>query len=247
MKRAGNPPARKRPYMKHVTVATYNICHGHYAGYDWKRIADLLQEAGADVVGFQEIDMFTNRTGSLDTIAALTAATGFPYALFIPAMDYDGGQYGTAILSRFPIADSGVIPLPSAGYEPRAFGWVTVALEDGAPLTLLNTHLSYESHAQQNIQFAYIADWMGKHLPEDTPAVLTGDFNTEDFTAFAPVRGLGYALVNDSSHEFKTFRGDPVAIDNIVYREGIMTPEAFGMTDSDASDHNLLWCRFTLS
>ena len=87
---------------------------------------------------------------------------------------------------------------------------------------------------------------MGKHLTPDTPAVLTGDFNTEDFTAFAPVKSLGYALVNDTAHEFKTFRHDPVAIDNIVYREGRMTPEAFGMMDSDASDHNLLWCRFTL-
>ena len=232
--------------MKHITVATYNVCHGRYAGYDWARIADLIHEAGADIVGFQEIDMFTNRTGGLDTISALTAATGFPHALFIPAMDYDGGQYGTAILSRYPIVDSGILPLPSASYEPRAFGYVMVETEDGPPLTLLNTHLSYESHDQQDIQFAYIADWMGKHLTPDTPAVLTGDFNTEDFTAFAPVKSLGYALVNDTAHEFKTFRHDPVAIDNIVYREGGMIPAEYGMIESDASDHNLLWCRFTL-
>ena len=58
---------------------------------------------------------------------------------------------------------------------------------------------------------------------------------------------LGYALVNDTAHEFKTFRHNPVAIDNIVYREGRMTPEAFGMMDSNASDHNLLWCRFKLN
>ena len=233
--------------MKHITVATYNICHGHYAGYDWKRIADLLHEVGADIVGFQEIDMLTNRTGGRDTINELTAATGFPYALFIPAMDYDGGQYGTAILSRYPMVESGTHPLPSADYEPRAFGRVTVDLGDDHTLTLLNTHLSVEARAQQDIQFAYLADWMGKHLPEDTPAVLTGDFNTDDFTAFTPVTTLGFALVNCTDREFKTFRGDPVAIDNIVYREGIMTPEAFGMTDSDASDHNLLWCRFQLN
>lgn len=233
--------------MKHITVATYNICHGRYAGYDWEKIADLIQEVGADIVGFQEIDMFTNRTGGLDTIAALTAATGLPHALFIPAMDYDGGQYGTAILSRYPIAQSGTLPLPSAGFEPRAFGWVTVELEDGATLTHLNTHLSVESRSQQDIQFAYLADWMGKHLSENTPAVLTGDFNTEDFTAFTPVTSLGFSLVNDTPHEFKTFRGSPVAIDNIVYREGTMTPVAFGKTDSDASDHDLLWCRFALA
>ena len=233
--------------MKHINVGTYNICHGRYAEFDWSRIASVIREAGADIVGFQEIDMFTNRVGGLDTVAALTAATGLPHALFVPAMDYDGGQYGTAILSRYPIADSGILPLPSADYEPRAFGYVTVETEDGTPLTLLNTHLSYESHTQQDIQFAYIADWMGKHLTPDTPAVLTGDFNTEDFTAFTPVTSLGYGLINQAAHEFKTFRHNPVAIDNIVYREGRMTPEAFGMMDSDASDHNLLWCRFKLN
>ena len=159
--------------MKHINVATYNICHGRYVDLDWSRIASVIRMAGADIVGFQEIDMGTNRIGGLDTVAALTAATGLTHALFVPAMDYDGGQYGTAILSRYPIVDSGILPLPSASYEPRALGWVTVETEDGHPLTLLNTHLSYESHDQQDIQFAYIADWMGKHLTPDTPAVLT--------------------------------------------------------------------------
>ena len=113
--------------------------------------------------------MGTNRTRGMDTVTELIRATGLLHALFVPAMDYDGGQYGTAILSRYPIVDSGILPLPSASYEPRALGWVTVETEDGTPLTLLNTHLSYESHDQQDIQFAYIADWMGKHLTPTPP------------------------------------------------------------------------------
>ena len=233
--------------MKHINVGTYNICHGRYADLDLSRIASVIREANADIAGFQEVDMGTNRIGGLDTVAALTAATGLTYALFVPAMDFDGGQYGTAILSRYPIAAAERHPLPSAGYEPRAFGYVTLTLGEGSTLTFLNTHLSYESAEQQKIQMRYLADWMAENLPADTPAVLTGDFNTEDFTTFAPVTSLGYALVNDTAHEFKTFRHNPVAIDNIVYREGVMTPEAFGMIDSDASDHNLLWCRFELN
>ena len=92
--------------MKHINVATYNICHGRYADLDWSRIASAIREADADIVGLQEIDMGTNRVGGLDTVAALTAATGLTHALFVPAMDYDGGQYGTAILSRYPLSDT---------------------------------------------------------------------------------------------------------------------------------------------
>ena len=233
--------------MKHINVATYNICHGRYADLDWSRIASVIREADADMVGLQEIDMGTNRVGGLDTVAALTAATGLTHALFVPAMDFDGGQYGTAILSRYPISAAERHPLPSASYEPRAFGCVTLTLGEGSTLTFLNTHLSYESAEQQKIQMRYLAEWMAENIPAHTPALLTGDFNTEDFTTFAPVTSLGYALVNDTAHEFKTFRHNPVAIDNIVYRQGRMTPEAFGMIESDASDHNLLWCRFMMN
>ena len=233
--------------MKQITIATYNIRHGGDVGLDWSRLAEVIAASGADVVGIQEMDMLTDRVGGVDSLKGLSEATGMAHALFVPAMDFRGGQYGTAILSRYPIAVAERHPLPSAHYEPRAFGCVTLTLGEGSTLTFLNTHLSYESAEQQKIQMRYLAEWMAEHIPAHTPALLTGDFNTEDFTTFAPVTSLGYALVNDTAHEFKTFRHNPVAIDNIVYRQGRMTPEAFGMIESDASDHNLLWCRFELN
>ena len=88
---------------------------------------------------------------------------------------------------------------------------------------------------------------MESHIPEDTPALLTGDFNTEDFSVFTPVNALGYATVNSAETEFKTFRGYPLAIDNILYRESLLTPVARGMIDKDTSDHNLLWCEFHMN
>ncbi len=232
--------------MKKITIATYNIRHGHDVDCDWSKIAENVAEAGADIVGFQEIDMFTNRIGGRDTISGLTEATGLPHALFVPAMDFDGGQYGTAILSRFPITAYEAHPLKSGRYEPRAFGCVTVTMDDGMPFCFLNTHLSCESHEQQDIQFNQLASWMASHIPEDIPAVLTGDFNTEDFSAFMPLKAIGYALANEAGHEYKTFRSNPTAIDNIVYRESFLKPVEQGMIDSDRSDHNLLWCRFEL-
>ena len=199
--------------MKDMTIATYNIRHGHDVGFDWKKIAEIVHRSGADIIGFQEIDMYTHRISGRDTVNGLSEAIDFPYAVFVPAMDFDGGQYGTAILSRFPITTCEVHPLRAGNYEPRAFGCVNISLGEGKGM----------------------------------PAVLTGDFNTEDFSMFHPLRTLGYALVNDGEHTYKTFRTKPLAIDNIVYRSTYMTPIDHGMIDSDTSDHNLLWCRFQLS
>ncbi len=232
--------------MKQITVASYNIRHGADVAYDWSRLAAHITAVGADVVGIQEVDMHTKRVGGRDTVAGLMTATGFAYALFVPSMSYDGGQYGTAILSRFPLETAEYFPLDSAHYEPRAFGCVTVKLEDGTPFCFLNTHLSYESIEQQNIQFAQLADWMDSHVDQHIPTVLTGDFNTENFAAFAPLTDRGYALVNHAGQTYKSFRKPPLAIDNIVYRAVSLTPAEQGMIESADSDHNLLWCRFDM-
>ena len=233
--------------MKQITIATYNIRHGGDVGLDWSRLAEVIVASGADVVGIQEMDMLTDRVGGVDSLKGLSEATGMAHALFVPAMDFRGGQYGTAILSRYPMAATEYHPLPSAHYEPRAFGCATLTVGEGTTLALLNTHLSYESVEQQRIQMACLADWMAEHLPADTPAVLTGDFNTEDFTLFTPLTARGYALVNCDETEFKTFRTNPVAIDNIVYTAASLTPVERGMIDKNTSDHNLLWCRFQIN
>ncbi|MBE6653184.1 MAG: hypothetical protein E7610_07215 [Ruminococcaceae bacterium] len=233
--------------MKQVTIATYNIRHGADVGLDWSRLGEIIRRSGADIVGLQEVDMHTNRVGSRDTLSGMIEATGLPHGLFVPAIDFDGGQYGTAILSRYPMVTAEVQPLSSAGYEPRAFGCVMLETEDGGRLCFLNTHLSYESVEQQSIQFGQIAAWVNANVDKTVPIVLTGDFNTEDFSAFSPVCDLGFSLVNNPETTYKSFRTNPMAIDNIAYRGIEMTPVEQGMIDSDRSDHNLLWCRFEMA
>ena len=233
--------------MKHITIATYNIRHGHDAGFDWKQIAEIVHRSGADIVGFQEVDMYTNRIAGRDTVAGLSEALGFSYSFFVPAMDFDGGLYGTAILSRFPMTACEKYPLNAGKYEPRAFGCVNISLCEGENICFLNTHLSYESREQQTIQLAELAAYMDKQIPGDVPVVLTGDFNTEDFSMFEPLCASGYGLVNSYARVYKTFRTEPLAIDNILYRRACLNPIAQGMIDNDTSDHNLLWCRFALS
>lgn len=232
--------------MKQLTIASYNIRHGADVSMDWSRLAEIIRQSDADVVGIQEVDVGTHRIGGADTVAGLSETAGLPYSLFIPAMRFDGGQYGTAILSRYPILRSEICPLDAGSFEPRAFGCTTLEMPDGSRLYFLNTHLSYESREQQALQFRQLAEWIIEHVPEDSPAVLTGDFNTEDFAAFTPLTDIGFSLVNNSTHTYKTFRSPPLAIDNVVYRATELSLQEQGMIDSDHSDHNLLWCRFEI-
>lgn len=233
--------------MKTITVATYNICHGHYSALNWNRLGAVIRESGADLLGLQEVDMYTARIGGVDSLKRLSEASGMPYAHFVPAMDYDGGQYGTAILSRFPIGNVLTLPLPCGQYEPRSFGCLTVYLGEGDRLTLLNTHLSYESQELQTVQASFIRAWVDENLPPERPAFITGDFNTDNLNILSPILQAGFIPINTPTATHLTFRPEPTAIDNILYQGKGLSPLSFGMIDNNASDHNLLWCRFLLT
>jgi endonuclease/exonuclease/phosphatase family metal-dependent hydrolase len=89
---------------KTLRVMTYNIHVG--VGMDKKldlqRIADVINGQHPDLVGLQEVDRGVKRTEGKDEIAELAKLTSMNYT-FAHNLDYQGGQYGVAILSRFPI------------------------------------------------------------------------------------------------------------------------------------------------
>ena len=93
-------PARGRVRL---SVMSYNIHVG--IGMDKKldlaRIAEVIKRERVDIVGLQEVDRGVERTGRVDEIRELARLTGMDYA-FAHNLDYQGGQYGVAVLSRFP-------------------------------------------------------------------------------------------------------------------------------------------------
>lgn len=87
-----------------LRVMTYNI-HvgvGMDKQLDLPRIAAVINAQHPDLVGLQEVDRGVARTQRIDEIAELAKLTRMDYA-FAFNLHYQGGQYGVAILSRFPI------------------------------------------------------------------------------------------------------------------------------------------------
>ncbi len=222
-----------------LRVGSYNIKHGADANGDISVIAETIKNAGLDICGVQEVDYETSRCGGIDQPAELASASGLEYYRYAPAIDYQGGKYGTLILSRYPIESFEYTLLPSGSNEQRAVGHAVINL-DGTKIDFFNTHLSYESVGLRIIQFRELRDM----LSECDHYILTADFNTDNFSEFA---ALNYgSLVNNDEHRFVTFPGHSSAIDNIVLSDKFEITNTSTLQQSH-SDHYMLYSDLLLS
>jgi len=76
----------------------------------------VIKAANPDVVSLQEVDNQTTRSKGVDQAQELARLTGMKHA-YGSSMDFAGGKYGNAILTKFTIGQSKTIPLPG---EPRS-------------------------------------------------------------------------------------------------------------------------------
>ena len=215
-----------------LTVASYNISHGAMVDYDIRKLVQSIVECGADVIGVQEVDVDARRSGNRDIATLMAQELGF-HVRFAKTIDLQGGAYGTAILSRYPIDSFVCFPLESGKYEKRSAGAARIKIGDEV-IHFWNTHLSYENLEQRRVQLEQLKGL----LPTGEPWILTGDFNTGNFDE---LRILGkVSMVNDFEHVHKTFRTSGTPIDNIIYTSPWSVIHA-DIVDNDHSDHNLLY------
>ncbi len=160
-----------------LRAATANVRHGRGLDgeVDLDRTAAMLAGLEADVIALQEIDERAGRSGGVNQAWELGRRLGM-HAAFGPFMDFDGGRYGMAVLSRFPIRRVRAVPLPD-GHEPRVALAVEVRGPDGRALTIVNVHFDWVAddrfrRAQAEATAAFLRTLR-------TPFILLGDFNDE--------------------------------------------------------------------
>ncbi|NNJ26078.1 endonuclease/exonuclease/phosphatase family protein [Alienimonas chondri] len=162
-----------------LRVATYNIKHGagNDGTVDLARTAAVPAKLRPDVVGLQEVDEHALRSGSVDQARDLAKRLKM-HAAFGPFMDFQGGRYGLAILSKFPIESSRVVKLPAGG-EPRVALMVEVrppgAAAEAPPVTIVNVHFDWLSDDRDRFRQATTLKKELDALPG--PYLLLGDFN----------------------------------------------------------------------
>lgn len=226
------------PSTMTLRVASFNIKYGAAADFDLSKIADIIKELDLDIVGIQEVDYKTTRSGSVDQPAVIAELAGMEYYQFYRCIDYRGGEYGTLILSKYPIKRTRLHTLESGDKEQRALGYAKIDV-NGTTVDFFNTHLSYESKELRAEQTALIKEIMS----DRDSFILMGDLNTDDFTEFDL---FGGTLINRQDRAFVTFPKYQSSIDNIIFSERYTEKDA-GVYETSYSDHNVLWAEFSFT
>lgn len=220
----------EHPLLK---VMTYNIHRGINKSneLDLDGIAGIIRSAGPDVVALQEVERFSVRTRFQDQVEYLAEKLSMNYA-YGKSISILNGQYGNAILSRYPIDEYEVNDLPSEG-EKRTLLRVILNV-NGSKVPIYNTHLGLKK-SERDRQISKI---MGVSADERR-YILTGDFNsTVDKLQAVTEKLIDSAAYGEDEQEKPTFADEGVA-ERIDY---IFTSKDFGIKkyevlESEASDH----------
>lgn len=206
-----------------IKTMTYNIHHGNPpantgGAIDLPSVASVISGADADLVALQEVDKNTTRSGNVNQAAVLANLTGM-YYYFSRSIDYQGGEYGVAILSKYPIVESFRFQLPmaaGAGGEARSVAVIAVMV-NGQKLYFACTHFD-TVEANRLLQAQAVADTVANYT---LPFVIGGDMNATpsssainilrsklytgctscQFTAsaVAPSKTIDYVLFNEAA------------------------------------------------
>lgn len=226
-----------------LRVLTWNIHIGRGTDgvLDLERIARVILAADPHVVSLQEVDSVTRRTGGVDAPGRLADLTGLAVR-YAKAMDYDGGGYGVAVLSRLPIASFRALPLPAdSSHEPRTVAELRAALpRTGLPLLFLATHLDHTADpATRRRQAERIVTLFADDSAGLT--VLAGDLNDRPGTAPISTLTRRWADAGDTSPTFPAGTPDR-KIDYVLYdaRWRVRVLSARVIAEPVASDHRPL-------
>lgn len=163
-----------------LRIVSYNIHHGegNDGKFDLERIAKLLKSVEPHIVALQEVDQKTARASGIDQPAELARLTGME-VVFGRNIDFQGGGYGTAVLSSLPIKAHASHKLPSF-YSDEQRGVQVVELGEAGEegIVLFATHLEYRADDRERMASAEMINSLVSKYGSQL-ALLAGDLNAE--------------------------------------------------------------------
>ncbi|PWG81491.1 exo-beta-N-acetylmuramidase NamZ domain-containing protein [Pararcticibacter amylolyticus] len=220
-----------------IKVMTWNIHHG--ADKDEQdrlsHMASLINSSGAGIVGLQEVDSVCSRSDNMDQAAILASMTGMHH-LFQKHFAFQGGAYGNALLSRYPIGkvSSFRLPILSDSSKTVAFFVADLHVSKKTMVKAAVVHMDYRDSRSRINQANMI-----NRIIEKTKCrylILTGDMNASPGTA--EVTTLTKYLKDVTNTKDLTFPagGTDRKIDYILSGKGLWPLSSYVLESTD-SDH----------
>lgn len=216
-----------------LRVVTFNVQWGREVSGAARLLADHPDLRQAGLVLLQEMD----ETGTAEVARALGMHWVYYPASVHPSA---GGNFGNAVLSRWPIVSSGKLVLPHQGLghgSSRIAVWATVLVQE-APIRVYSLHLAtvvavgaagHEDQARVVVEDA---------LAHPGPVILAGDFNSDWIGRMLVAEGFDWVTreVGVTTRRF--------SVDHIFVRgwPGNGTATAGAVADAGRlSDHRPVW------
>ncbi len=171
--------------MNRLRIATYNIHKGVQGLVFGKRLeihnlGHAVEQFEADIVCLQEVRKVNRREAEY-----FTRWPGMPQADFLAPEGYEAvyrtnavtrhGEHGNALLSRWPVLDHQHEDMSDHRFEQRGLLHVEVLVQ-GQPLHVIVVHLGLIRTSRVR-QLAQLRRYIARHVPDDAPLVVAGDFN----------------------------------------------------------------------
>ena len=169
--------------LPQLRVLCYNIHYGQGMDgeYDVARLAEVIKAAKPDLVALQEVDVGVKRSGRVHQLQKLGELTGLT-ARYGPTQHYEGGLFGNAVLTRLPILDEHIQPLPYTEATPELQTYprgalvITVQAPDGKPLRFISTHFQHNV-PEDRVEEAKAVNTLFAAESDHQRTILAGDFN----------------------------------------------------------------------
>ncbi|MBE9538887.1 MAG: endonuclease/exonuclease/phosphatase family protein [Proteobacteria bacterium] len=176
-----------------MKLLTLNLAHGRKDSLNqWlvsaeqirqnlDEVAAYLMEVGADVVALQEADGPSRWSGNFDHVAYLAEKSGFRYSVYAEHAQISMGNYGTAILSKWPIVEAQGLTYPdspptaSKGFTLATVAWQRAG-EVATKLDIISVHLDFSRKSVRLQQIDELAEVLSLR---DNAIAIMGDFNSE--------------------------------------------------------------------
>lgn len=230
-----------------LTVVSFNIKSGH--GADGSVQLDLLASTLAswkpDIVLLQEVDKNQVRTGRVDQPAYLGEKLRFHATFGANTANRAGGQYGTALLSRYPIRSIENTPLPRLpGDERRGLLHAVLDVDD----TLVSAYVVHLQHTSVTARLSQISKIREIVAADPLPKIIGGDFNT---TPGSAVMGIARTFASDAWTAVGA--GPGLTVPRVAPRRRIdyllqsgLVPQDMQVLTPTVSDHRALRARLAL-